>query len=419
MTEEREQEAAARTVDANREQMRMAIFDLEQVLPQEHQARAVWAYVERLDLSKFYDAIRSREGKAGRPAVDPRIYLALWIEATLDGVGSSRKVAHLCQYHLAYQWICGGVPINYHSLSDFRNVATDLLKGLLQQSVKRLIGAGLVQIKQVSQDGMKVRASAGASSFRTRGKLEELARQQVERLAREIEDDGGASDTREQRARTEADQDRSERIKRALEEMEDAEARKRSNNGKKKSEARTSATDPEARVMKMPDGGYRPAFNIHIATDVESMVVLAVEVNNEGTDLHAMLPLAEQIEAGYGAHPEEWLADGGCTSVDNIEKMSERGCKVIAPVRQRTNPDNKPSDPRPGDSEAIMEWRARMETEQAKETYKRRGATSECVNAHFRNQGLLRFLVRGAQKALAVALMHAITSNMRREWALA
>ena len=419
MAEKAEQETAARTVEANREQMRMAIFDLEQMLPQEHQARAVWAYVERLDLSRFYNAIRSREGKAGRPAVDPRIYLALWIEAMLDGVGSSRKIAHLCQYHLAYQWICGGVPINYHSLSDFRNLATDLLKGVLKQSVERLMRAGVVQIKQVSQDGMKVRAAAGASSFRTRGKLEELARQQVETLTREIEDEGGASDKRDESARTGAEQDRNERIKRALEEMEEAEARKRSDNGKKKTEARTSTTDPEARVMKMPDGGYRPAFNIHIATDVESMVVLAVEVNNEGTDLHAMLPLAEQIEADYDVRPEEWLADGGCTTVENIEKMSGRGCRVIAPLRERTNPDRKPSDPRPADSEAILEWRARMETEQAKEAYKRRGATSECVNAHFRNQGLLRFLVRNAKKALAVALMHAIATNMRREWALA
>jgi len=419
MTEEREQEGAARTVEANREQMRMVILDLEQLLPQEHQARAVWAYVEQLDLREFYDAIRSREGKAGRPAVDPRIYLALWIEATLDGVGSARKVAHLSQYHLAYQWICGGVSVNYHSLSDFRNTATDLLKGLLKQSVKRLVSAGVVEIRQVSQDGMKVRASAGASSFRTRGKLEELARQQVETLAREIDDESGAADKREEKARTEADQDRNERIKQALEEMDDAETRKRSNNGKKKTEARTSTTDPEARVMKMPDGGYRPAFNVHIATDVASMVVLAVEVNNEGTDLHAMVPLAEQIEADYEVRPEQWLADGGCTSVENIEKMSKRGCKVIAPVRQRTNPNRKPSDPRPGDSEAILEWRARMETEQAKETYKRRGATSECVNAHFRNQGLLRLLVRGTKKALAVALMHAITSNMRRGWALA
>jgi transposase len=419
MTEELEQESAARTVDANRGQTRMVILDLEQLLPQEHQARAVWAFVEQLDLSRYYDAIRSREGKAGRPAVDPRIYLALWIEAMLDGVGSARKVAHLCQYHLAYQWICGGVPINYHSLSDFRNLSTDLLKDLLTQSVKRLMRAGLVEINQVSQDGMKVRASAGASSFRTRGKLEQLARQQVETLAGEIDDQSGASDKREQRARTDADENRSERIKRALEEMDDAEKRKTSKNGKRKTEARTSTTDPEARVMKMPDGGFRPAFNMHIATEVGSMVVLAVEVNNEGTDLHAMLPLAEQIEADYEVRPEQWLADGGCTSVENIEKMSKRGCKVIAPVRQRANPDRKPSDPRPGDSEAILEWRARMETEQAKETYKQRGATSECVNAHFRNQGLLRLLVRGTRKALAVALMHAITSNMRRGWALA
>src|SRR6476659_2610137 len=225
MSEEREQEGAARTVEANRLQTRMVVLDLERMLPQEHQARAVWAFVEQLDLSRFYEAIRSREGKAGRPAVDPRIYLALWIEATLDGIGSARKIASLCQYHLAYQWICGGVPINYHSLSDFRNLATDLLKGLLKQSVEKLMRAGLVEIKQVSQDGMKVRAAAGASSFRTRSKLEQMVGQQVETLAREIEDPSGASDQREETERTDADQDRSERIKRALEEMDDAEAR--------------------------------------------------------------------------------------------------------------------------------------------------------------------------------------------------
>jgi hypothetical protein len=311
------------------------------------------------------------------------------------------------------------VPVNHHSLSDFRNLSTDLLKGLLTQSVKMLMRSGLVEIKQVSQDGMKVRASAGAASFRTRGKLEQLAHQQVETLAGEIEDESGRWNKREQSARTQAEQDRSERIKRALEEMDDAEKRKTSKNGKKKTEARTSMTDPEARVMKMADGGFRPAFNVHVATDMATMVVLAVEVNNEGTDLHAMLPLAEKIEAEHGVRPEEWVAEGGCTSNENIEKMSERGCKVIAPVRQRTNPERKPSDPRPGDSEAILEWRARMETEQAKATYKRRGAISECVNAHFRNQSLLWFLVRGTRKALAVALVHAITNNMRRGWALA
>jgi transposase len=372
-----------------------------------------------LDLSEFYAAIRSREGSAGRPAIDPRIYLALWIEGTLDGVGSAREIARLCQYHLAYQWICGGVAVNHHSLSDFRNLSTDRLNGLLGQSVTILMSTGLVEIRQVSQDGMKVRASAGAASFRTRGKLEKLAQEQVERLAREIEDETGLATKREQSARTRAEQDRSKRIEQALEEMDEAEKRKKSNNGKKKSEARTSTTDPSARVMKMADGGFRPAFNVHLATDMGAMVVLAADVNNEGTDLHAMLPLAKKIEKQLGALPQEWVADGGCTSIDNIENMSERGCKVIAPVRQRANPDRKPTDPRPGDSNAILEWRARMETDEAKATYKRRGATAECVNAQFRNQGLLRFFVRGAKKALAVVLVHAITNNMRRGWALA
>jgi transposase len=418
MAEERE-DRAARTIEANRAQMRFVPMDLEGMLPENHQARAVWTYVERLDLSDFYAAIRSREGSAGRPAIDPRIYLALWIEGTLDGVGSAREIARLCQYHLAYQWICGGVAVNHHSLSDFRNLSTDRLNGLLGQSVTILMSTGLVEIRQVSQDGMKVRASAGAASFRTRGKLEKLAQEQVERLAREIEDETGLATKREQSARTRAEQDRSKRIEQALEEMDEAEKRKKSNNGKKKSEARTSTTDPSARVMKMADGGFRPAFNVHLATDMGAMVVLAADVNNEGTDLHAMLPLAKKIEKQLGALPQEWVADGGCTSIDNIENMSERGCKVIAPVRQRANPDRKPTDPRPGDSNAILEWRARMETDEAKATYKRRGATAECVNAQFRNQGLLRFFVRGAKKALAVVLVHAITNNMRRGWALA
>ena len=418
MTEKRE-EGRARTIEANRAQMRFVPMDLEGLLPENHQARAVWTFVERLDLSEFYAAIGSREGSAGRPAVDPRIYLALWIEGMLDGVGSAREIARLCQYHLAYQWICGGVAINHHSLSDFRNLSTDLLKGLLAQSVTILMRSGLVEIKQVSQDGMKVRASAGAASFRTRGKLEKLAEQQVERLAGEIDEDGSKASKREQSARTRADRDRNQRIEQALEEMDEAEKRKKSNNGKKKTEARTSTTDPSVRVMKMADGGFRPAYNVHLATDMATMVVVAADVNNEGTDLHAMLPLAEKIDKQHAVRPEQWVADGGCTSIDNIEKMSKRGCKVIAPVRQRTNPDRKPSDPRPGDSKAILEWRARMETDQAKAIYKRRGATAECVNAQFRNQGLLRFFVRSANKALAVVLIHAITNNMRRGWALA
>ncbi|MEA2163096.1 MAG: hypothetical protein QOK37_1223 [Thermoanaerobaculia bacterium] len=418
MSEKRE-ETAARWIEANRLQMRLVPMDLESMLPEDHQARAVWAYVNRLDLSEFYAAIGSREGSAGRPAVDPRIYLSLWLLAMLDGVGAAREIERLSQYHLAYQWICGGVQVNHHSLSDFRNLASDRLNNLLSCSVTILMRSGTVQIRRVSQDGMKVRASAGASSFRTRGKLEKLAAQQVETLAREMDDPSNPANKREQAARKSADEDRAKRIGEALEEMKDAEKRKQSNNGKKKTEARTSMTDPNARVMKMADGGFRPAYNIHLATDMDTTVVVAADVNNQGTDLHAMVPLAEQVEKRYGAKPGDWVADGGCTSFANVNAMDKRGCNVTAPLRERPNQNRKPTDPCPGDSEAVLRWRARMETEEAKALYKRRGATAECVNAQFRGQGLLRFLVRGPKKVLAVALMHAIAHNMRRTWALA
>jgi transposase len=401
--------------------MRLVPLDLESLVPAEHAARAVWAFVERLDLGPFYDRIRSREGKAGRPATDPQILLALWIYATVDGVGSAREIERLCAYHLAYQWICGGVNVNHHSLSDFRNEATDLLNGLLTQSVTILMSEGLVELRRVAQDGMKVRAWAGASSFRTRTgleKLQRIAREQVERLAKEIEQDPGAATKREEAARKTAADDRARRIDRAVTEMAEAERRKRSKNGKKKKEARTSTTDPSARVMKMPDGGFRPAYNVHFVSDTVSKVIVAVHVDNLGTDNHAMVPLARQVEQRYDARPEEWLADGGCNSLKNVDKMDQRGCKLFAPLKQRRS-GRKPEEIRPTDSEAVQQWRRRMITDEAKQIYKERGATAELVNAQCRAQGLWQFLVRGTKKARAVALLHAIANNMRRGWALA
>lgn len=411
----------ARVVEANRAQMRLVPMDLESLLPADHQARAVWSFVDRLDLGEFYERIRSREGKAGRPATDPQIFLALWIYATVDGVGSAREIERLCRYHLAYQWICGGVSVNHHSLSDFRNEATDLLNGLLTQSVTILVSEGLVELRRVAQDGMKVRASAGASSYRTRAglnKLQKIARQQVETLAKEIEDDPGAATKREDAAQKKAAENRARRIDRALEEMAEAERRKRSNNGKKKKEARTSTTDPSARVMKMPDGGFRPAYNVHLVSDTATKVIIAVDVDNLGTDTHAMVPLAEQIEERYNTRPQEWLADGGCNSLNNVDRMDERGCKIFAPLRQRRSGRN-PEQIRPTDSEAVKQWRQRMTTDEAKQIYKERGATAELVNAQCRAQGLWQFLVRGLKKAEAVVLIHAIAHNMRRTWTFA
>jgi transposase len=362
---EKEAKGRARVVEANRAQMRLVPLDLESMLPEDHAARGVWAFVGRLDLGGFYDRIEAREGQAGRPAIDPQIFLALWIYAMVEGVGSAREIERLCRYHLAYQWICGGVNVNHHSLSDFRNEAADLLNGVLTQSVTMLMSQGLVELRRVAQDGMKVRASAGASSFRTRKRLEQLQKmvqEQVETLAKEIDDDPGAASKREQVARKKAADDRDKRIERALEQMQEAEKRKGSNNGKKKQEARTSTTDPSARVMKMADGGFRPAYNVHLASDTVSKVVVAVLVDNAGTDKHTMVPLAEQIEERYKARPEQWLADGGCSSLKNVDRMSERECQIFAPLRRRRS-ERDPTEPRPTDSDAVKQWRARMATE--------------------------------------------------------
>lgn len=417
-----ERSGKARVVEVNRAQLRLVPMDLESLLPENHDARAVWAFVEGLDLGEFYDRILAREGSAGRPATDPQILLALWIFATLDGVGSARRIERLTREHLAYQWICGGVTINHHSLSDFRGEAVDLLNGLLTQSVTILMSQGLVEMRRVAQDGMRVRASAGSSSYRSRStlqKLQKIAREQVETLAQEIEADPAAGNKREEASRKRAREDRARRIERALEEMGEAEKRKRSNNGKKKTEARTSTTDPSARVMKMADGGFRPAYNVHFVTDTATKVVVAVDVDNVGTDKHAMVALAQQLEKRLGAQPAEWLADGGCVSLPNVDAMAERKCDVVAPLRQRRGSDRPPTEIVPTDSEAVKAWRRRMSTEAAKLTYKERGSTAELVNATCRAQGLGQFLVRGLQKTLAVALLHAIVNNMRRGWALA
>lgn len=411
-------EGAPRLIEANRLQMRLVPTDLEGLLPENHQARAVWSFVYRLDLSAFHDRIRAREGVAGRPATDPQILLGLWILAMLDGIGSAREVARLCEQHLAYQWMCGGVSVNHHTLSDFRNLSSDQLSGVLTQSVSGLLSEGLVEMQRVSQDGMKVRASAGGSSFRRRARLQEfqkIAREQIEILAKEIEDDSGAASKRERSARKRAAEDREKRVERALEELtkaEEARSSRSKNRKRDQKEKRASVTDPEARVMKTADGGFRPAYNVHLASTTEGGVIVAVEVNNEGTDQTAMLPLAEQLEETHGVRPQEWLADGGCASLTNVDEMSERGCKVYAPIRIKEPTRRK-------DSDAVHEWRGRMQTDEAQTIYKLRAQTSEWVNALLRAQGLTHLLVRGIEKVRAVVLLHAITHNFRRSCALA
>ncbi len=410
----------ARVQRADRHQVAMRALALDRLLPEDHQARLVWEYVEGLDLASLYEPIRAVEGHAGRGAIDPKILMALWLYATLNGVGSARQLDRLCREHVAYEWICGGVSVNYHTLSDFRTAHPEFLDDLLTQSVATLMHQELVTLHRVAQDGMRVRASAGAASFRRRQTLEQCqmeAQEQVESLRQELDGEPGGSSKRQQAARRRAARERSERIRRALEELPKVESKKKPGDRDK---ARASTTDPEARVMKMPDGGFRPAQNVQFATDTASQVITAVDVVNTGSDHGQMSPIVEQHQDRYGRAPDEVLVDGGFAKHADIEKVSspENGTVVYAPVQKPTNKDQDPHEPRPGDSEVIAEWRRRMDTPEAKEIYKQRASTAECVNAIARNRGLRQFLVRGLAKVRAVALWFALAHNLMRAVAL-
>jgi len=419
---------AARVLRPDRLQMRMQMYSLEAMLPEDHQARVVWEYVEELDLRCLYESIRAVEGHVGRDAIDPRVLMALWLYATLEGVGSARQLDRLCEDHVAYQWICGGVSVNYHTLSDFRAANVELLDRLLTQSVAVLMHEGLVTMNRVAQDGMRVRAHAGTSSFR-RGKtlerLEAEAREQVEALRKELQGDPAAGNNRQRAARERARRERQERIARARQELPQVEARKPA---QKKDQARASTTDPEARFMKMPDGGIRPAVNVQLASDTQSQIITGVEVGNVGSDMGQMSPMIDQHKDRYGQPPGEMLVDGGFAAREDIDSAgrAQPPTVVYAPVQKSRKEEGKICYERqPADTDAVAQWRQRMSTPEAHEIYKDRAATAECVNAQARNRGMRQFLVRGLRKIKAVVLWFALAHNvvraafLRRQAALA
>jgi transposase len=427
------QAGAPRVLMAQRNQIALRPMDLEATVGPEHAVRNVWAFVGRLDLSALYAEIGSVEGGAGRSAIDPQILMALWLYATVDGVGSAREIERLTEAHDAYRWICGGVNVNHHTLSDFRCARVDLLDELLTDSVAVLVNKGLVKLDRVAQDGMRVRASAGTASFRRRSTLElclKQARAQVQVLKGELDADPDASNRRRRAARERAAEERQKRLGQALEQLAQVEKQKNKKvvakkeneteeHHKKRSEARASSTDAEARVMKMADGGFRPAYNVQLATTADSQIIVGVEVNNCGSDSGQLSPMLEQVEQRYKQCPAEWLADGGFAGNDDIEDAHRRGTTVYAPVRHPRDPSRDPHVALPDDSEALAQWRQRMGSEAAKEIYKQRAATAECVNAIARGRGLTQFLVRGLNKVKAVALWYALAHNLMRTVTLA
>jgi transposase len=382
--------------------------------------RVIWEYVVGLDLTPLYDRIKAVQGRPGRSPIDPRILLALWLDATTRGVGSARRLDALCRDDIAYQWIVGEVSVNYHTISDFRTDHAELLDDLLTGSVAVLRAEGLVDLERVAQDGMRVRASAGAASFRRKPTLEEAlaeAKQQVEALRQELEDDPKASHRRQQQARRRAARERMERVGAALRRLPELESKKKPD---EKDKARCSTTDADATVMKMANGGFNPAYNVQFATDTKSQVIVGVDVITNGSDQGQMGPMVEQIRDRHDRVPGAMLVDGGFAKHEDIDAVSGPGteCTVYAPVPKPKDPKADRHAPSQRDSDRVAEWRQRMGTDEAKTIYKDRAATAECVNALARRRGLLQFLVRGVSKVRTIALWHALAHNVLRMGAL-
>jgi transposase len=401
---------------AVRDQVCFRAASLDELIPPEHPVRVIWDYALKADLSSLYHRIKAVQGHAGRPPIDPRILFALWLYATARGVGSAR----LLDEKIEYQWICGEVSVNYHTLADFRRDHAALLDDLLTQSVAVLMSEGLVDLERVAQDGMRVRASAGAASFRRKPALEEAlaeAQAQVEALRQEQEGDPKACNERQKQARRRAAEERAARVAAALARLPELEAKKKHD---EKDKARCSTTDPEATVMKMANGGFNPAYNIQFATDTKSQMVAGVDVLTVGSDQGQMPPMVGQIQRRYGKAPGEYEVDGGFVKLSDIEAVSapEVGCTVYAPVPKPRDPEVDPHTPRPDDSAAVAQWRQRMGTAEAKEIYKDRAATAECVNALARRRGLMQLVVRGVARVRAVALWVALAHNVMRMAAL-
>ena len=418
----------ARVVRADRTQLHWDMIDLEAMLPSDHRVRIVWDYVESLDICALYDSVKSREGAAGRPPSDPAVLLALWLYATVEGVGSARQLERLAETDVAYRWLAGGVPLNYHGLADFRVEHVAILDRLLTQSVTALVDEGLVSLAQIAVDGTKVRASASKQSFKRGAKLLEIEAAVEKRLAAlkaELTDDPSASTRRRQAARERAAREVKERAARAraaLDRLEAEREERKKTHGKDeagKSPPKASTTDPDARHMRFPDGAVRPGYNAQIAAAAGEGVIVAIEMTDRRNDAGLATPMVDDIARRYGQTPDRLLVDTGYATCENIETLAEH---PAGPVQVFTPPPTEREDVKPAtlyrrerkralEPDSVKQWRARMASAAGKAIYALRKQI-ERINADRKNHGFGFIGVRGRVKAQAVALWHALANNV-------
>ena len=417
----------ARYLAADRGQLRWDLVDLESQIALDHRVRVVWSFVESLDLSALYAAIGSRQGGAGRPPADPRIFLALWLFATLEGVGSARHVARLCVRDAAYRWICGGVEMNHHSLSDFRFVHASVLDGLLTESLTALVAEGMVDITEVAIDGTKVRASAGKGSFsgpERLNRLEERMAVRVARLKEETEADPSGSERRRRAAQLRGAEDVARRATAARATLERLRAEKleraktHQTAEAKKGEPRVSVTDTEARMMRFSDGAVRAGYNIQLAVTPGTGFIVAAETTDRRNDAGLVQDMVSQVESRLGAAPERVLADTTYATRDDIVDLGQRDIDVYTPVPAdkteiKAENQRRREQRREQEADELKAWRARMASDEGAAIYQHR-TWVETINGILKGRGLGVMTVRSKAKVACVVLLQVLAHNLWR-----
>jgi transposase len=321
--------ARPRLKAVNRNQLVMRTLDLEKSIPEDHPARAIWAMVERLDMSSYEAKIKAVEGRAGQSRLDPRILVGLWIYANSEGVSSARELSRMCEYEPGCQWLTGLSTINHHTLSDFRVDYREPLNGMFTQVLGILSADGLIEMKQVTQDGTKIKANAASRTFHREQYLREhleLARQQVEQLSDPHSEE---LSQRAAKARQRAAREKKQKLELALNELEKLRSEKEA---KDRGDARVSTSDPEARKMKQNDGGYAASYNVQLSTDAANTIIVGFGVSQDRHDGDQLIPALEEIQHNTGRTPERVIADGAYTTNANVDEMAARGIDLIGPV---------------------------------------------------------------------------------------
>jgi transposase len=441
-----------RVREPRREGQQIVVKISEDSLPLEHPARLLWEVLGLLDLSAFVAQAKAVQGGPGGSLKSRRMLLTLWAYALTQRIVSAREIERkLRNNDHAFRWIAGDQHVSHTLLSEFLVDHLEAMQALFTNVLGALQSQGLLFLPghRTAQDGTRVGANAGKASFRTRAGLESV-REQAELHLKAVlarldapssgateqpeadDDDDGEQDQQpgarlpegddhgdpplteaQQQARERGAMDVLDRVKKATKVVQELQEKRSDCRNKKRqsTEPKASTTDPEARIMKVSNGGFEPAYNVQLAAMGSPMggpiTIIGVQVTSLGSDKHSILPMCEQVEQRTGHKLDEVLVDGEHLTQEELLAAIAQGRTVIAPVPERWDLSEEPQNP------TIAAWMAEMKTDAMRRAYRTRKALVEHANAILKDRfGLRKAPVRGTRGVLCVFLLAAVVLNL-------